>query len=289
MKKLLHCLRLLRVKHYIKNGLLFAPLLFSGQLTDWSLLFPTILGFVQFSLASSMVYVFNDLRDRERDKQHPIKKERPLASGALGVKTAWVLLFILLSGVAVMQVLADLPLWSLLFLSFYLLLNLGYSLGLKNVPILDIALLCAGYILRVLYGSAISEIRISNWLYLTVITLSFFMGLAKRRNELQRQGGNSRKVLQYYNMSFLDKNLYLCLALAIAFYSLWSVDPITQERLSTPHLVWTVPLVILMCMRYSLHIEGESDADPVEVLLHDKWLLAMTAVFGLVTMAIIYL
>ena len=137
-------------------------------------------------------------------------------------------------------------------------------------------------------GFNVTGIEISKWLYLTIIAMSFYLGLGKRRNELLKQKGNSRKVLKYYNQGFLDKNMYMCLALTIAFYSLWSVDPITIERVSNTDLVWTVPFVILICMKYSLNIEGNSDGDPVEVVLKDKALLAMLAIYGVITVGIIY-
>ncbi|MEN6634392.1 MAG: prenyltransferase, partial [Clostridiaceae bacterium] len=127
-------------------------------------------------------------------------------------------------------------------------------------------------------------------LYLTVIAMSFYLGLGKRRNELIRQDDAvKRNVLQFYNQSFLDKNMYMCLALAIAFYSLWAVDPITIARINTGNIVWTVPLVILICMNYSLHVERDSDGDPVEVLLGDKLLLSLVALLGIILVAMIYL
>ena len=108
------------------------------------------------------------------------------------------------------------------------MLNLLYSFGLKNVPVADIAILVSGFLLRVLYGSSITGIEISKWLYLTVIAMSFYLGLGKRRNELEKHGGEStRKVLEAYNKNFLDKNMYMCLSLAIVFYSLWCTDPNT--------------------------------------------------------------
>ena len=282
-------IKLLRLKHHIKNLLMFAPLLFSGQLLQPTLFLRTCVGFFAFSAAASAVYVFNDLRDARRDRLHSTKKNRPLASGAVSRRAAWLLFGGLLALCAVLLYLsAEHPL-SYVFVAVYLLINIGYSLGLKHVPILDISILSAGYVLRVLYGSSLTGITISSWLYLTVIALSFFLSLGKRRNELMQQGDDTRRVLQFYNKDFLDKFMYLCLALTIAFYSLWSVDPLTLARLSNPYLIWTVPLVIVICMKYSLNIEGHSDGDPIEVVLHDKLLLALIAVFGLAVSGMVYL
>ncbi|MEN6595789.1 MAG: decaprenyl-phosphate phosphoribosyltransferase [Clostridiaceae bacterium] len=283
--------KLMRFKHYIKNGLILLPFLFSGQLFEANLLIKAAFGFAVFCLLSSAVYIINDIMDVKSDREHPTKKFRPIASGEVPVKTAVVLAGVLLIGAAVLHYCSGAVHWyAWAFLLLYLVLNLGYSFGLKNVPIIDIAILVSGFLLRVLYGSALSGIEISRWMYLTVIAMSFYLGLGKRRNELIRQpDGVQRKVLQYYNRNFLDKNMYLCLALTIAFYSLWSVDPITTERIHTSGVVWTVPLVILICMSYSLRIEGNSDGDPVDVLLGDKLLLSLVAILCVIWVVLIYL
>lgn len=127
-------------------------------------------------------------------------------------------------------------------------------------------------------------IEISNWLYLTIIAFAFYFGLGKRRNELAGSGSSeTRKVLQYYNHNFLDKNMYLCVALGIMFYSLWTIEHTSE------YLVWSVPMVLVICMKYSLDIEGRSDGDPVEVLVHDKVLVIMCLVYGLMVLGMLYL
>ncbi len=284
-------LKLMRVKHYIKNILVFLPFIFSGQLLEPFYLVRALIGFCAFCLLSSAVYIFNDIRDAERDRLHPTKKNRPIASGAVSKRAAYVLGICLVLATAVLQYFSQAVEWyTFVFLIIYLLLNLAYSMKLKNIPIVDVAILVSGYVLRVLYGSALGGIEISRWLYLTVISMSFYLGLGKRRNELIRQDDAAkRNVLQFYNQSFLDKNMYMCLALTIAFYSLWAVDPITIARINTGNIVWTVPLVILICMSYSLHVERDSDGDPVEVLLGDKLLLSLVGLLGLIWIAMIYL
>ncbi len=284
-------LKLMRVKHYIKNFLVFLPFIFSGQFFKPFYLVRAIVGFLAFCLLSSAVYIFNDIRDAERDRLHPTKKNRPIASGAVSKRAAYILGACLILATAVLQYFSQAVEWyAWVILVAYLLLNIAYSMKLKNIPIVDIAILVSGYVLRVLYGSALGGIEISRWLYLTVISMSFYLGLGKRRNELIRQDDIAkRNVLQFYNQSFLDKNMYMCLALTIAFYSLWAVDPLTIARINTENIVWTVPLVILICMSYSLHVERESDGDPVEVLLGDKLLLSLVALLGLIWVGMIYL
>lgn len=282
--------KLMRTHHYIKNSLMFIPLFYSGQLMNVDLLWKSIVGFVAFSFIASVVYIVNDIQDVELDRQHPTKCFRPLASNQITLPRAKLLALLLIVFAISLNIVAagnSLLAWSTLLL--YLLLNIAYSNGLKNFPIIDIAILVSGFFLRVLYGAGITGIEISNWLYLTIIVMSFYLGLGKRRNELVQQKNVSRKVLKYYNHNFLDKNMYIFLALTITFYSLWTVDPVTITRISNDYLVWTVPLVILICMKYSLNIEGESDGDPVEVIIRDKILIGMLVVFGCITCGIIYL
>jgi len=284
-------LKLMRIKHYIKNVLVLVPFIFSGNLFQPFYLVRAIVGFLAFSLLSSAVYIVNDIRDAESDRLHPTKKTRPIASGEISKRSAAILGVVLLLCTAVLQYFAGAVHWyAWILLGLYLALNIAYSLKLKNIPILDVAILVSGYVLRVLYGATLGGIEISRWLYLTVIAMSFYLGLGKRRNELIRLDPNAkREVLRFYNREFLDKNMYMCLALTIAFYSLWAVDPITTARIQSTGLIWTVPLVILICMSYSLHIERDSDGDPIEVLLGDKLLLSLVLLLGLSWVLLIYL
>lgn len=196
-------LKLMRVHHYMKNGLIFTPLIFSANLFDYDLLGATILGFIAFSFIASAIYVINDIQDIDSDRLHPTKCKRPLAANLISVTRARVLVIILVILSVVINYFANgdnLLTW--IWIIGYLILNIAYSKGLKNYPIIDIAILVSGFVLRVLYGSAVSEIDISDWLYLTVISMSFYLGLGKRRNELAKQKTTSRKVLAYYNHNF---------------------------------------------------------------------------------------
>ena len=276
-------LKLLRVKHYIKNSLVMFPLFFGQQFTDPVKMKSALLGVFAFCMISSVIYIINDIRDVEKDRQHPTKKFRPIASGEVPVPNAlgaaavcFVLsiIFTLLAGSSS----------ALLLLLLYFVLNLGYSMGLKNVPLVDVAILTSGFLIRVLYGAALTGIEVSNWLYMTVTTGAFFMGLGKRRNEFQRQSGNdTRAVLKLYSYDFLDKNMYVCVALCDTFYSLWAMSHANDR------MIWTVPVFILILMRYSLDIEGNSDGDPVEVIEHDVFLVGLVLVYGLVLLGLLYL
>ena len=284
-----HYLKLMRVHHYIKNGLVFAALACSGQLFNFEKLTSGIIAFVSFCMVSSVVYIVNDIRDCEKDKKHPTKCKRPIAAGTVSIKSAWVLAAILLMIAIICNVLT-LHVLSTVLLAMYLLLNLAYSFGLKNIPIVDITILVAGFLIRILYGALVTGITISNWLYLTVIAISFYFALGKRRNELRHiSDGETRQVLKSYPIGFLDKNMGMCLTLANVFYALWSMDEKTQSFYNNDYLIFTVPIVLLITMKYSLDVEGESDGDPVEVLLHDKVLITLCAVYLAVMFMILYL
>ena len=277
-------IKLLRVKHYFKNILIFLPLIFSGNLFNHELLLKTIIGFCTFSLMCSGIYIVNDIQDVEKDRKHPSKKNRPIASGAVSIGQAAVIAIacgIISVGISILVF--GLP--GLLCEIIYLVLNILYSMKLKDIPIVDIAILVSGFFLRVLFGSAITGIKISTWLFLTVIAISFYLGLGKRRNEIKLKNaaeGDTRKVLTYYNYAFLDKNMYMCMALANVFYALWAADH------TKGGMQWTVPLVIIMSMKYSLIIEGDSDGDPIEVILHSWFLLALAAIYAISVFLMMY-
>ena len=283
-------LRLLRVKHYMKNILVFLPLFFAKRISALDLLAETLIAFFVFCLLSSAVYIFNDICDTERDAAHPVKCRRPIASGAISKRTAGVLGALLTAGAAVLIGLTGNGLMFWVIPAGYLLLNVAYSMGLKHVPIVDIAILASGYLLRVMYGSVYTGIPISGWLYLTVIAVAFYLGLGKRRGEMLQgaPGGDTRPVLKFYTQGFLERNMLMCVTLGIVFYSLWAVDASTIEHVGGEQVVWTVPLVIMIFFRYSMSLEGKTDGDPVEVVLKDKLLMALVAALALVLFAIVY-
>ena len=280
-------IKLMRPKHYIKNFLIFVSITFDRNLFNPPVLTQALMGFVAFCLLTSAVYVLNDIRDVEANRQHEVKRHRPIASGAVPIPAAWVLAAALFAAALTIHLAAcrgrGLP-----FMLAYFAVNLGYSLGLKHIPFLDIVLLVMGFVLRVIYGAAIVGSSTSAWVYLTVFSLSFYLGLGKRRNELTKTLGNTRKVLQYYSYDFLDKFMYLCLTLAITFYALWSADAQVAAKYGTDKLIWTVPIVIIILMKYSADIESNSYGDPVDVVMHDKALLLLGVLFALVMVFLIY-
>ena len=286
-------IKLMRPKHYLKNGLIRAPLFFSKEINILNKIIDVLFAFLAFSLISSTIYIINDTMDAEKDRQHPKKCKRPIASGQISKKNAIIfsiLLFILSFTFHYFGNRNKLFSISTIYLISYFFINLSYSLGLKNKPILDLVLLSAGFLLRVLYGGEITDVPISYWLYLIVITFSFYMGFGKRRGELEIKGDkNTREVLKKYSYEFLDKKMSIFMALTLVFYSLWTVDKKTTDVVGNDLFIWTVPLVIIIFLRYSYVIElGESDGDPVEVLLSDKVLISLVIVYILVTIIFFY-
>ena len=268
-------LKLIRVNHYLKNFLVFLPAIFSGMLFDNNILIKAIIMFLAFSFTASIIYVINDINDLENDRKHPIKKNRPLASGKISknkaVVTIFILIFLIIGLLYFAGFLFD---FSSLILIIYFIINLGYSFGLKNIPLVDITILALGFVLRVTYGGVGLEIDISNWLFLTILSVSFYMALGKRRNELIKNGSDSRKVLKSYNKDFLDKNMYMFLALTIVFYSLWAVSAFNNEVFK-----YSIVLVIVILLKYSMDVEGDNFGDPIEVITHDKGLLVLGIIY----------
>lgn len=284
-------LRLFRIHHYLKNFLIFLPIIFSGNLFDLQRFGICVLGFVVFNLVASSIYVINDIRDVEADRRHPVKKFRPLARGEIkkseAIFSVALLLFLSLLFSLMMMPWVDRILYMFISLYGYLVINIMYSLSLKNVPILDILLLASGFVIRVLYGGFISNIRVSNWLFLTIFSLALFMIFGKRRNEIEFNKKNVRNVLKYYNKDFLDKNMYMFLATSLVFYALWCFNG--GLYIDDNNLIWSIPLMYFIVIRYSLDVERkESLGDPVDILINDKILIGGVLIYGLVMVLLLY-
>ncbi len=289
LKKIKYHIDLMRPKHYLKNVLIFVPLVFSGLLLTPDSLIKTIIGFIDFSIVASTIYIINDLKDIEKDKRHPKKKNRPLASGKISINEALCQILIMLIILILSLLIFPISIISMALLLGYFLLNIGYSFGLKNIPILDVFIIVLGFLIRIIFGANLIQVRVSKWLYLTIITISFFLSLGKRRNEIliQNKEKDTREVLKYYNKEFIDKNMYMNLGMAIVFYSLWATDELIVLRISE-NLIWTIPLIIVICMKYSLDLETGGDGDPTNVILEDKILLGLIFILGAFISFLIY-
>jgi len=270
---------LLRPHQWLKNGFVFVGLLFGHAWNDPLKLGQALAAFAAFCLLASAVYVMNDLVDREQDRLHPKKKARPLAAGTVGIGAAQALaVACLLGGGAIAWLWAGSAPW--VFLA-YLLLNVGYSYGLKHVVILDVFIIAAGFMLRILAGTLGIGIAPSLWLLLCGLMLTLFLGFAKRRAELealQDEGAGHRRVLEHYTAPMLDQFIGIAAAGTVISYALYTVSAETVALHGTRGLIATVPFVLYGILRYlwKLHSRG-GGGDPAQELLRDPHLLAATA------------
>lgn len=283
--------KLIRPRQWVKNFFVIAPLVFSKNLINPFLVLYSLGAFVLFSLASGFVYVFNDLKDMDADRLHPVKKNRPLASGRVGVGTgkifACVLAITALSGG-----------WSLkwkfgAFLTGYLLLNLLYTIVLKRVPYLDVAGIALGFLLRVLAGAAVVNVKPSVWLMVCTVLLAAYLGLGKRAFELRVLGDKAsehRKVLSGYHPKHLKIALVVLGVTTLAAYFFYTLAPHTVSFFGTGDLVWTTPFPAIGLFRFGQLLKtGKSEDSPTEEMLKDPIFLINMAAWILSVLAIIYL
>lgn len=271
-------LRLLRPHQWLKNGFVFVGLLFGHAWHDPARASAALLAFAAFCLLSSSVYVFNDFIDREQDRRHPEKKNRPLASGAVPVPAALALAAACLAGGLALAFLASRAPW--VFLA-YLALNLAYSLGAKHVVILDVFIIAAGFMLRILAGTVGIGIPPTNWLMLCGLMLTLFLGFAKRRAELNallESSAGHRRVLEHYSAAMLDQFIVVAATGTVVSYALYTVSAETIALHGTPWLIASVPFVLYGLLRYLflLHRRG-GGGDPARELLGDPHLIAAFA------------
>jgi 4-hydroxybenzoate polyprenyltransferase len=280
----------LRPRQWIKNGFVFAALIFDGQLTNLPALIDTTIGFVLFCLASSSVYLVNDIRDLEEDRLHPTKRSRPLPSGRIPISVAWaaaaVLAAVSIGGGFLLQ-----PAFGWIVLA-YIGLFLLYSFRLKHVPILDVFAIAAGFVLRVAGGVVlITVMRFSPWLYVCTTLIALFLGFGKRRAELQLLTGNAgqhRRVLDGYTIPLLDNFIIIVSGATVMAYSLYTFS---AENLPDNHLMMlTIPFVMYGIFRYLwlIHVESAGGA-PDELILTDRPLMLTVLLWGLASVGVLYL
>lgn len=287
--------RLARPHQWIKNGFVFVGLVFGHGWSDAGLSVRALAVFVSFCLASSAVYVANDVADREADRAHPGKRDRPIARGEVAVAAAWA--FCLALAAAALAIAARVSWPALAIVVSYLALNAAYSAGLKHVAILDVFLIAAGFMLRILAGTSGVGIEPSKWLLFVGLMVTLFLGFSKRRAELtalepatgaRDPGVAQRPVLASYSTAMLDRMVATTAAGAAVGYGLYTVDPDTVLLHGTNGLILTVPFVLYGLFRYLflVHRRG-GGADPAWELLHDPHLIAATVAWFAVTCAVL--
>jgi decaprenyl-phosphate phosphoribosyltransferase len=274
-------IRLCRPEQWVKNGFVLIPLLFSQLFLQTDAILNGLVAAILFSLASSATYVLNDLRDVEKDKQHPIKsKKRPLATGEVSVSAALVLLAFLYLGLIlaffwvpkVMMVIAA-----------YIILNYAYSFFLKHQPVFDVFVIAIGFVLRVYAGGVAIGSGVSHWMFIVTLCLALYLASIKRRQELVKSGDGARDVLGKYTVALLTRYAELSATCTIVFYSLFIA-------LVRPELILTIPLMLFGLYRYWFCVEAfDAGESPTDALLKDKVLQGTVAIWlGLSAWSLLY-
>lgn len=280
----------MRPKQWAKNAIIFAALVFDRQLSNIPALLHILAGFILFCLVSSSVYLINDILDKEADKNHPKKSKRPIASGNLPVSTAIIAVVLFL--IVVFPVAYFLSPTFLLIIALYFFLNLAYSIWLKHIPLIDVLVIAAGFVLRVAAGVSLIEVeRFSPWLYVVTTLGALYLGFGKRRAELAllAEGANShRKVLDGYTIPFLDQLIIIVSSTTIIAYSLYTFS---APNLPANHaMMLTIPFVIYGVFRYLYLVQVKEEGGAPEDLLFSDRPLQLTIVFwGLAILVVFYL
>lgn len=267
--------RSMRPKQWTKNLLVFAGFLFTLEQQHAMQFFRVLLAFALFCLVSGAVYIFNDVIDAERDRHHPAKRKRPIASGCVPISIAVIFAAILV----IASILAGfyLDLYFGLVLLAYLVLTSAYTLHLKHIVIIDLLVLAGGFVMRAIAGALVVHVLISPWLLLCTTLLALFLGLAKRRHEiviLEEGATNHRKILDEYSVDFLDQMINITSAAALMAYSLYTFSEFSETASKHPYMMVTIPFVIYGIFRYLYLIHTKNaGGHPEQVLLDDKPLL----------------
>jgi 4-hydroxybenzoate polyprenyltransferase len=281
-------IRACRPKQWSKNALVFFGLIFALKLTDPVLDARALAGFLVFCLASSGVYLFNDLADVEKDRQHPTKRNRPLAAGVI-TPTQVTALGIFLFAFAIVGGFALGPTFGALTL-LYLVLTSAYSIRLKHVVLIDVFVLASGFVIRAAAGAVVVGVPISPWLYVCTILASLFLGLGKRRSELillSHSAKHHRKILDEYSLPLLDQLIMIVTSAMMMAYSLYTFS---AENLPSNHaMMLTIPFVLYGLFRYLyLMHQRNGGGSPEEALIHDRPLLASAALWLITAVVILY-
>lgn len=272
-------LKLLRVEQWVKNLFVFVPLFFSGNIKNFDLLSKSIFAFIIFSLAASVVYILNDYNDIEADRQHPEKRRRPLASGAISKPKALTILagLIILNLILIVsaQCFFHENLWKFeIIIATYFLMNLAYTFKLKHVPIIDIFIIATGFVLRVQAGGYITGIFISQWATLLTFVLALVLAIGKRRGELinAQVSGKTRKALDGYNVQFADIALSISVTLAIICYLMFTLSPEVQAKFHE-RVFYTVIFVVFAFLRYLQQtLVYNRTESPTKILYRDRYI-----------------
>ncbi|HED08438.1 MAG TPA: decaprenyl-phosphate phosphoribosyltransferase [Ignavibacteria bacterium] len=283
--------KLLRVPQWIKNFFVFVPLIFAKQLFNFQSLTEVLLGFTLFSFTASIVYIINDIIDADSDRQHPEKKNRPIASGKIKPSTGIITAFILLIITVVLSFGVNISF--ILLLAAYLVLNILYTFSFKHIVLLDIFSIAAGFVIRVIAGAVIINVEVSSWLILTTMFISLFLAIMKRRSELNysiEEGSKvSRKVLSQYSKRYTEQIASIAASGVIICYALYTVSERTISIFHTDNLIYTLPFVAFGIFRYMyLVFIGKKGENTARLLTTDIQMIINLFLYIITTIYIIY-
>lgn len=274
-------IQLMRPQQWLKNLFVFLPLFFDRHLFDLEYLLPCLLMFLAFSLAASGIYCFNDIRDAEADRLHKEKRHRPIASGAVSPTTGYIVMASCWLVAAVLLALIprvggqDTP-WLYLVVGGYVLLNIAYSLKLKQLAIVDVFIIAIGFVLRVLAGGMAAGIFLSHWIVLITFLLTLFLAFAKRRDDvvtLEESGVAMRPSVNHYNLAFMNQAISIIASITMVCYIMYSVSPKVVERFNSPYVYLTSLFVLAGIIRYlQITIVDVKSGNPTRVLLKDRFI-----------------
>lgn len=283
-------MKLMRPSHYVKNLFIFLPLFFVGEITNLELLTNSFIGFIAFSITASAIYILNDYLDIEDDRQHPKKKNRPLASGLISKKQAFSLIAI--SSIIGISLIATQSLQALIVLLIYIILNIGYCFFLKHIAIVDIIIIAIGFVLRLFIGSSVTGIPLSKWIVIMTFLLALFLALAKRRDDVlhfMNTGKKMRKAIDGYNLQFIDGAMMIMASVVIVSYILYTTSLEVVQRIQSEYVYLTSLFVIMGVLRYSqLTFVENNSSSPTKIILNDKFMTLTILMWILSFVYIIY-
>lgn len=279
---------LIRPRQWIKNVFVAAPLFFTPDKVSPSTVLSVLAGIVTFSMVASAVYCLNDLRDREADRSHPVKRDRPLASGAVSPSAAAALMAALLAGGAAGAYWLDPRMLAVV--AVYVVLNVAYSAYLKSLAVIDVLIVAFGFLLRIEAGALLIDTEPSAWILIVAGLLALFIALAKRRDDVVREmGADHRASLQGYSRQFLDSSIMAVLSMLLVSYLIFTTDEAVMERLGTHRLYFTAPFVIAGVLRYlQLTVVYERSGSPTDLVYRDPGLQISIAGWLATFAAILY-
>ena len=286
-------IQLIRPHQWIKNLIVLLPVFFGGALLRWNAVYAGLITTLAFSLTASSIYCINDIIDINDDRQHPVKRNRPLASGAVSIVQGYILmgLMFILSMTSTF-LLPSHQVETASVILFYWLLNIAYCLRLKRYAIIDVCIVAFGFVLRILAGGYATNIQLSKWIVLMTFLLMLFLSFAKRRDDVVRMnetGHAPRQNTIRYNLTFINQAITITASVTLVCYIMYTMRPETIQNFHTDYLYITSAFVLLGLLRYiQISVVDKKSGDPTKVMIHDRFMQLTVLAFGLTFLFIIY-